>query len=153
MVDKTRGEIIDNLIEGLSRLEYRGYDSTGIAVDGVEKGTSLIIKTPGKVKFLREEINKQNIDRTQVFDNHVGIAHTRWATHGQPEYSNCHPHRSDPTGEFIIVHNGIITNYRELKTLLLSKAISLNRKPIPSVLPSCLSTFTTPTPRPVTFWT
>lgn len=121
MVDKTRGEIIDNLIEGLSRLEYRGYDSTGIAVDGVEKGTSLIIKTPGKVKFLREEINKQNIDRTQVFDNHVGIAHTRWATHGQPEYSNCHPHRSDPTGEFIIVHNGIITNYRELKTLLLSK--------------------------------
>lgn len=121
LVDKTRGEIIDNLIEGLSRLEYRGYDSTGIAVDGVEKGTSLIIKTPGKVKFLREEINKQNIDRTQVFDNHVGIAHTRWATHGQPEYSNCHPHRSDPTGEFIIVHNGIITNYRELKTLLLSK--------------------------------
>ncbi|GEQ70871.1 hypothetical protein JCM33374_g4551 [Metschnikowia sp. JCM 33374] len=121
LVDKTRGEIIDNLIEGLSRLEYRGYDSTGIAVDAKENGTSYIIKTPGKVKFLREEITKQNIDRSQVFDNHVGIAHTRWATHGQPEYSNCHPHRSDPNGEFIIVHNGIITNYRELKTLLLSK--------------------------------
>ncbi|KAM9900874.1 hypothetical protein OXX79_004869 [Metschnikowia pulcherrima] len=121
LVDKTRGEIIDNLIEGLSRLEYRGYDSTGIAVDAKEKGSSYIIKTPGKVKVLREEIKKQNIDRSQVFDNHVGIAHTRWATHGQPEYSNCHPHRSDPTGEFIIVHNGIITNYRELKTLLLSK--------------------------------
>lgn len=120
-MDKTRGEIIDNLIEGLSRLEYRGYDSTGIAVDAKEKGSSYIIKTPGKVKVLREEIKKQNIDRSQVFDNHVGIAHTRWATHGQPEYSNCHPHRSDPTGEFIIVHNGIITNYRELKTLLLSK--------------------------------
>ncbi|KAM9886577.1 hypothetical protein OXX69_013700, partial [Metschnikowia pulcherrima] len=92
-----------------------------IAVDAKEKGSSYIIKTPGKVKVLREEIKKQNIDRSQVFDNHVGIAHTRWATHGQPEYSNCHPHRSDPTGEFIIVHNGIITNYRELKTLLLSK--------------------------------
>lgn len=112
---------MDNLIEGLARLEYRGYDSTGIAVDGQERGSAIIVKTPGKVKVLKSEIESQNIDRSHVFDNHVGIAHTRWATHGQPEYANCHPHRSDPTGEFIIVHNGIITNYREIRTLLLSK--------------------------------
>lgn len=112
---------MDNLLEGLLRLEYRGYDSAGIAVDGEKKGESFILKTPGKVKILREAIEKQNVNRTTVFDNHVGIAHTRWATHGQPEYLNCHPHRSDITGEFMVVHNGIITNYRELKTLLLSK--------------------------------
>lgn len=121
LVDKTRGEIMDNLLEGLSRLEYRGYDSTGLAVDGDNNRDPVIVKTPGKVKVLREEIKKRNINRDTVFDNHVGIAHTRWATHGQPELLNCHPHISDPKGDFIVVHNGIITNYRELKTLLLSK--------------------------------
>lgn len=124
MVDRTRGEIIDNLLEGLLRLEYRGYDSAGIAIDGQEKGENYILKSPGKVKALESMITKKHLDRNQVFDNHVGIAHTRWATHGQPEYLNCHPHRSDPNGEFLVVHNGIITNYRELKTLLLAKGFS-----------------------------
>lgn len=121
MVDKSRGEIVDNLIEGLQRLEYRGYDSAGLAIDGDKKGENIIIKTVGKVKALKDKLVADDVVRTTIFDNHVGIAHTRWATHGQPRVENCHPHRSDLSGEFIVVHNGIITNYRALQTLLISK--------------------------------
>ncbi|KAL6942887.1 glutamine--fructose-6-phosphate transaminase (isomerizing) [Hanseniaspora osmophila] len=121
MVEKTRGEVMDTLVEGLSRLEYRGYDSTGIAVDGDEAEETLIIKQIGKVSALKEEIKRVNPDRSTPLVNHAGIAHTRWATHGPPSQINCHPQRSDPHNEFVIVHNGIITNFRELKTLLLNK--------------------------------
>ncbi|KAH3899741.1 uncharacterized protein SCDLUD_004027 [Saccharomycodes ludwigii] len=121
MVEKSRGEVIDTLVEGLQRLEYRGYDSTGIAVDGDEPGKTLIIKQIGKVAALKKEIERVNPDRTIPLVNHVGIAHTRWATHGEPSKVNCHPQRSDPENHFVVVHNGIITNFRELKTLLTQK--------------------------------
>src|ERR1700733_9944332 len=93
------------LIKGLKRLEYRGYDSAGVAL---LNGTLNIYKCKGKVEDLEKNANGKNVH------GHLGMGHTRWATHGEPNDINSHPHLSQD-GNIAIIHNGIIENYASLK--------------------------------------
>ena len=114
------------LIKGLRRLEYRGYDSAGVALIN-EDGNLNVCKTKGKVDNLVEYCSDKNVTGT------VGIAHTRWATHGEPSAQNAHPHYSE-SKNLAIIHNGIIENYADLKTKLQAKGVTFRSETDTEVL-------------------
>lgn len=119
------------LIKGLQRLEYRGYDSAGIAI---YDGSLNVFKRKGKVSELEAFVADKNVE------GHIGIGHTRWATHGEPNDVNAHPHTS-MNGNFVLVHNGIIENYAKLKRDLIGKGFEFKTETDTEVLANLIEYF------------
>ncbi|TEB07973.1 Glutamine--fructose-6-phosphate aminotransferase (isomerizing) [Pelotomaculum schinkii] len=125
-------EAVSVLVDGLEKLEYRGYDSAGVAIPGEENLE--ILKKVGKLAVLKDQLNGEE------HCANVGIGHTRWATHGRPSDTNAHPH-TDCTGQFAVVHNGIIENYLSLREWLESEGHVFRSQTDTEVLPHLIEHF------------
>src|SRR3954469_18339278 len=129
--------VVPVIIEGLRKLEYRGYDSAGIAVAG-KSAVLEVCRAEGKLKNLEEALRLKPLDGT------FGIGHTRWATHGRPTEENAHPHR-DCTGKIVVVHNGIVENYLSLKKKLIEEGHKFTTETDTEIIAHLVEKYSAPT--------